>query len=85
VALFLFPVLFLALGAAFGTWRFLIAPVVVSAGVAVFLILNNGWYGAGWGEFGVEANLLAAALSVLGAAAGVALRKAAREVSGRRT
>jgi hypothetical protein len=85
VVLFLFPFLFLALGAAFGTWWFLIAPVVVSAGVTVFLIVNDGWYGAGWGDFGLEFNLLVAALSVLGAAAGVALRKSTREVHGRRT
>lgn len=85
VVLFLFPLLFLALGAAFGAWWFLAAPVVVSAGVTVFLIINDGWYGAGWGDFGVEFNLLVAALSVLGAAAGVALRKGTREVHGRRT
>lgn len=85
VVLFLFLLLFLALGAAFGTWWFLIAPVVVSAGVTVFLVVNDGWYGAGWGDFGVEFNLLVAVLSVLGAAAGVALRKGTREVHGERT
>jgi hypothetical protein len=76
---------FFALGAASRTWWSVSVPVVISAGVAVFLIANNGWYGAGWGDFGVELNLLAAALSVLGAAAGVAFGKAARGARGRRT
>ena len=76
---------FFAFGAVFGTWWYLSVPVVVLAGAAVFLIANNGWYGAGWGDFGVELNLLAAALSLLAAAAGVALGKAARGVHGRRT
>ena len=53
--------------------------------MTVFLIVNDGWYGAGWGDFGVEFNLLVAALSVLGAAAGVALRKGTREAHGQRT
>jgi hypothetical protein len=79
VVLLLLPLMFFALGVAFGNWWFLIAPVVFSAGMAIFLIANDGWYGAGWGEFGVELNLLVAALSVVGAATGVALRKGARE------
>lgn len=85
MVLLLFPLLFLALGAALGTWWLLAAPVVVSAGVTGFLIINDGWYGAGWGDFGVEFNLLVAALSVLGAAAGVAFRKSTSEPREKRT
>jgi hypothetical protein len=53
-------------------------PIVISAGAAVFVSANNGWYGYGWGDGGVELNVLAVVLCVLGAAAGVALGKIAR-------
>jgi hypothetical protein len=43
-------------------------------GIAVFLILNNGWYGAGWGDFGIELNVVTALLSVAAAAVGVGAR-----------
>ena len=46
--------------------------------VAMFLVLNNGWYGAGWGDGGIAWNVLVACLTVAGAAAGVAAGRSLR-------
>lgn len=64
-----------AVGLLVGQWWALTVPVVLWSGIAVFLVINDGWYGAGWGDFGIAFNVTAAALSVLLAAAGVALRR----------
>lgn len=47
-------------------------------GIAVFLRLNNGWYGAGWGAWGIELNVFIACLAVLATAIGPAIRSAFR-------
>ena len=54
-------------------------------GIAAFLRLNNGWYGAGrgaygagWGAWGIELNVFIACLTVLASAIGPAIRSAFR-------
>ncbi len=56
-----------------GRWWALLVPAAVWAGTAVFLVGNDGWEGAGWGDFGVALSVIAAVLSLLLAAAGVRL------------
>jgi hypothetical protein len=51
-----------------------LAAIGVWVGIAVFLVYNDGWYGAGWGDFGILLNVIVAVLTVLGAAAGVGAR-----------
>ena len=48
--------------------------IALWAGIAVFLVLNDGWEGNGWGDGGVALTAVAAVLSLLLAAAGVRLR-----------
>jgi hypothetical protein len=43
------------------------------------------WFGYGWGDFGVELNVLAAVVCVLAAAAGVAFGKIVHAARGQRT
>jgi hypothetical protein len=57
-----------------GHWWAVVVPVLVWLGIALFLFLNNGWYGGGWGDLGIELNVLAALLSVAGAVVGVVAR-----------
>lgn len=62
----IFVIGFAVIGFVWSTWK---APLVVVAtlgSIAVFLVINDGWYGAGWGEFGVQGNLIFAALVQLG-------------------
>lgn len=68
-----------AVGAAVGSWHYFALVLGVLSAAAVFVILNDGWYGAGWGEMGVELNLAAAAAILLGTAGGVGLRKRGSE------
>jgi hypothetical protein len=62
-------------GAALATW----------IGLAIFLYVNDGWHGAGWGDFGIAFNVIVAAATVLGAALGVGLRYAASGMARART
>ena len=68
-------------GLAIGRWIALLLPVIVWAGIATFLILNDGWYGHGWGDNGIALNAIAAILSVLATAAGIGVRQALRRPS----
>lgn len=61
-----------------GRWRALLVPVVLWGGLLLFVVINDGWYGEGWGDFGVAFNILSALLTVLLTAAGVVLRVAIR-------
>ena len=61
-----------------GRWWAILIPVVLWAGIALFLVINGGWYGAGWGDYGIALNVITAILSVLLAAAGVGLRASLR-------
>ena len=71
--LFVAPVLFAALGVVTGRRWDVALAVAVCAAVVPFLVLNNGWYGAGGGDGGIAGNILVACLTVAGAAAGVAV------------
>jgi hypothetical protein len=59
-----------------GRWWFLLALGVIWLGIAIFLVVNDGWRGAGWGDFGVALNVIAALVTFGGAALGIALRRA---------
>ena len=63
-------------GLLLGRWSLLIAIAAIWIGIAVFLKVNNGWHGAGWGELGIEMNILWALLTFLAAGIGVGARKA---------
>jgi hypothetical protein len=76
VDLLLFPIAFLVIGVAVGRWWVVAAAVGVVGAVAFFLVLNDGWYGAGWGDFGIALNVVMGALTVVLAVVGVAVSKA---------
>jgi hypothetical protein len=59
-----------------GRWRFLLVLVGAWIGIAIFLRENNGWRGAGWGDFGIALNVIWAALTIAAAVVGVAVRRA---------
>jgi hypothetical protein len=46
-------------------------PVLVLGGAAAFLVANNGWYGNGWGDFGIAWNEVVGLLRVLATSIGV--------------
>lgn len=73
--LFLAPVAFALLGFAIGRWWVATAAAATCATIAVFLVVNNGWYGAGWGDGGIAGNVFIAALTIMAAAAGVVGRR----------
>ena len=70
------PLAFGVVGYAVGRWWAIALAVATCVGVAAFLLANDGWYGNGWGDFGVELNVLVGCLTVAAAAAGVAARRA---------
>jgi hypothetical protein len=47
----------------------LAVPIVVWAGITLFLVVNDGGYGEGWGDNGTALIIIAATLSVVLAAA----------------
>ena len=65
----------LVLGFVVGRWRLLLIPLAVWVGIGIFLRENNGWHGAGWGDFGIVLNVIWAALTVLSTAIGIGLRR----------
>ena len=72
------PVAFVVAGFVIGRWWVVLGAVATWVALAIYLYVNNGWFGAGWGEFGIAYNVVAAAATIYGAAIGVALRSAAR-------
>ena len=74
--LFIAPVLVAVLGYAVGRWWIVPVAATCCVGVAVLLVANNGWYGHGWGDFGVGLNVFVGCLTVAAAAVGVAMRSA---------
>ncbi len=74
--MFLVPLVFVVLGYVIGRWWIVTLAVGTCLGVAVFLVANNGWYGDGWGDFGVALNVIVGCLTVALAAVGVAARRA---------
>jgi len=83
------PVVCGLIGLLVGRWWALVVPVVLWAAITLFLVVNDGWYGAGWGDFGIALNVIAAILSVVFAAAGLGLhgifRSGGRRRSSRRS
>jgi hypothetical protein len=71
--LFFIPVGFGVLGLVVRKWWVVGLAVVTYIGIAVFLWLNNGWYGAGWGDFGIAFNVFVAGVTVLASAIGPAI------------
>jgi hypothetical protein len=74
MGLLLVPVAFFVLGLIAGRRWTVLAAIGVWAGIALFLVLNDGWSRAGCGDFGILLNVIVAALTVLAAAAGVGAR-----------
>ena len=75
MGLLLVPVAFFVLGLIAGRWWTVLAAIGVWVAIAVFLFINDGWHGAGWGDFGILLNVIVAVLTVLGAAAAVGARR----------
>jgi hypothetical protein len=72
------------MGLLIGRWRAILVRAVLWATITIFLIVNDGWYGEGWGDFGVALNVIAALISRLATAAGIGVRhRAARRAGGR--
>jgi hypothetical protein len=42
----------IALAVIVGRWSFVGITVLLVGSIAAYLVVNDGWYGAGWGEFG---------------------------------
>lgn len=76
--LLVLPVGFLLAGLLIGRWWVVLSAVGTWIALAVYLYVNNGWYGAGWGDFGIAFNVMAAAATVAGAALGVTVRRLSR-------
>ncbi len=61
-----------------GSWRYVAATAVLFGLASAFVVVNDGWYGAGWGENGVSMNLLVGGAMLASAAAGVVLQRRSR-------
>jgi hypothetical protein len=68
---------FLAVGYWARRWSFVAATIGLCSAIGIALWINDGWFGAGWGEFGVTCNVIAATLVILAVALGVAAGQAA--------
>jgi hypothetical protein len=79
--LLMLPVAFFGLGLIVGRWWAVVAAVVAWGGIAAYLILNDGWHGAGWGDGGILLNVIVAVSTVLAAAAGVGARSLGERVA----
>jgi hypothetical protein len=77
------PLGFAVAGLVLGRWRVVAAAAAAWAGIAGYLVANDGWHGNGWGEFGVRLNVLVALATVAGAALGVALHRLVDYARGR--
>jgi hypothetical protein len=58
-----------------GRWWLLLLGSVVWLGIAVFLVVNDGWYGHGWGDFGEALTVLWALATLLSATVGIVARR----------
>jgi hypothetical protein len=77
-----FPIGFAIAGAVIGRLWVVLAAMVTWGALGIYLVANNGWYGHGWGEFGVAFNVIAAVATVLAAAVGVGVRRVATRTEG---
>ena len=76
VWLLIFFIPFVAMGFAVGRWWVLVPVVAAGVAVVVFLVVNDGIYGQGWGEGDAVFWIAGPAALVLGgASAGLLLRR----------
>ena len=80
MSLLLITVGFSVAGLLIGRWWVPVLAAAAWAGIAIFLVANDGWEGAGWGDFGVQWNVLVAVLTVTGAVIGVATNRLAHDL-----
>jgi thiol:disulfide interchange protein len=80
VGLLLIAIAFSLAALLIGRWWVPILALATWLGLAIFLLANDGWHGAGWGEFGVFWNVLVAILTVSGSVIGVATNHLARDL-----
>jgi hypothetical protein len=66
------------LGVLFRGWWVVLLAAATWTGIAIFQWLNYGWYGHGWGEWGVGLIVLFACLTALAGAIGPAIRTGLR-------
>lgn len=74
------PLICLALALIFGRWSIILLPGLIWLSAAVFLKLNNGWHGFGWGDFGIEWNIVVALASGFAVTVGVVTHHVARRL-----
>lgn len=82
MVLLILPIGFAILGAAIGRWWVVLAAFLTWLALGAFLVENNGWYGAGWGDFGIAFNVIAAIATVVAAAVGVGVQRIVAAKSG---
>jgi peptidoglycan/LPS O-acetylase OafA/YrhL len=80
VSLLLITIAFSVAGLLIGRWWVPALAAATWAAIAVFLVANDGWEGAGWGDFGIQWNVLVAVLTVAGAVIGVATNRLAHDL-----
>jgi hypothetical protein len=71
VSLLILPLCFFLAALLIGRWWVPLAAVAMWIGIAIFLVLNDGWHGAGWGDFGIHWNIVVATLTLAGSVIGV--------------
>jgi hypothetical protein len=69
------PLAFGAAGVVIGRWWVVLAALATWAGLAIYLVVNDGWYGHGWGEFGIAFHVISALATVAAASLGVGARR----------
>jgi hypothetical protein len=77
VLLIALPLVFALAGVLIGRWWVVLAALATWTFLAAYLYANDGWFGGGWGDFGIAFTMIAAAATVVGAAIGVGLHNAA--------
>jgi hypothetical protein len=73
--LLILPLGFFIAGLLVGHWAVVFAAVLTWGGIGLYLVINDGWYGSGWGDFGVMFSIASAVGSIGGSALGVAARR----------
>lgn len=61
-----------------GSWRYVAATAVLIGLAAAFVVVNDGWYGHGWGADGVTMNPVVGGAMLASAAAGVLRQRRGR-------